>query len=670
MTNETIPNIPEPVAHIVGQSADVGGVLDDQSATESEDGLRQWIKALTHLVALGGAMSKAVAARDVVAAIAVSHHARSARARLISITPKPPTTSAEISAMADAKMLMPSVRVAEVIFDRWRTRQLPSDDVLASTPLGAAILADALLPSAWDFGADVAVLVGDGFERVAEILLAVGQRRLIVVGNNAPAGALSLVDAEEAGRAVRTMDPDPPKRFSVRGIGAARAHLAAYGDSVGLALSDLRVHRNTVQEFSHTWIAQGAANLSAIARWPSIGKVGDRFAGVPMIICAPGPSLAKNVDLLRAAKGRALIVAVSHSLKPLIAAGVEPDLVFTVDPQDVQYHFAGIDVSRMTLINGATVHPALYKLGAARYLTLAANSALDAWAYEGLDESPIAAGGGSVATSAFTVALKWKCDPIITVGLDLSFSGGQYYVSTSTDGDAHIVTGANGTVKIAGWSEQCLEMKKGGGPALSSERAVELPALGGGTVPSSFMLSMFHRWFVETAKEVRAHHHLYNCTEGGAFIEGMEHRTLSSVLAELTKTYDIPAILDDVVNSIDSRARMETARQRAINVRKQLKLCVALAERCRRLTQTAATDAGAEHRLRDAEAALSESIREILFVSMVAQREIGLALIAARQVSDMSEALAASRALFDAVIAAAKEVDPHLEVAANAEPLA
>ena len=80
MTNETIPNIPEPVAHIVGQSADVGGVLDDQSATESEDGLRQWIKALTHLVALGGAMSKAVAARDVVAAIAVSHHARSARA--------------------------------------------------------------------------------------------------------------------------------------------------------------------------------------------------------------------------------------------------------------------------------------------------------------------------------------------------------------------------------------------------------------------------------------------------------------------------------------------------------------------------------------------------------------------------------------------------------------
>ena len=669
MTNETISNIPDPIAQIIGHATDVGGVIDDQGASESEDGLRQWIKALTHLAALGGAMTKAVAARDVVAAISVSHHARAARARLISVTPKAPTTSAEISAMADAKLLMPAVRTAEAIFDKWRTRDVPTDDVLASTPLGAAILADALLPAAWDFGADVAVLVGDGFERVAEILLAVGQRRLIVVGADAPEGALSLVDAEEVGRAVRTMDPDPPQRFSVRGLGAARAHLAAYGDAVGMALSDLRVHRNTVQEFSHTWIAQGAANLSAIARWPSIGKIEERFAGVPMIICAPGPSLAKNVDLLRQAKGKALIVAMSHSLKPLIAAGVEPDLVFTVDPQDVRYHFAGIDVSQMTLVNGATVHPSLYHLGAARYLTVAANSALDNWAYEGLDESPIAAGGGSVATTAFTVALRWKCDPIITVGLDLSFPGGRYYISTSTDGEAHAVKDVNGTVQVAGWSQQCIDMKKGGGPAVGRERFVELPALGGGTVPSSFMLSMFHRWFVEGAKVARDRHRLYNCPEGGAFIEGMDHRTLASVLLELTQSYDIPAILDDVVNSIDSRGRMEKTRQRAIDVRKQLKLCVALAERCRRLTQTAGTDVGAEHRLRDAEAALAESIRDIVFVSMVAQREIGIALIAARQVSDMSEALAASRALFDAVIAAAKEVDPHLEVAANAKPL-
>src|SRR5262249_21652419 len=157
--------------------------------------------------------------------------------------------------------------------------------------------------------------------------------------------------------------------------------------------------------------------------------------------------------------------------KPVLAAGVTPDLVVTVDPQDVRYHFAGCDVSRTCLVNAATVNPSLFDMPA-RYLTLSANSAIDDWIFAGLGEDAVVPGGGSVATTAFSLALRWHCDPIIFVGLDLSFPGGNYYVTTSSDGGARAVVDDRGVMRVEGWSADFRAMKAGGGPAAVGERAI------------------------------------------------------------------------------------------------------------------------------------------------------------------------------------------------------
>jgi hypothetical protein len=136
------------------------------------------------------------------------------------------------------------------------------------------------------------------------------------------------------------------------------------------------------------------------------------------------------------------------------AAGVTPDLVLTVDPQDVRYHFAGCDVSGSCLVNAVTAHPALFELPARRFLTLSANGAIDDWMFERIGESPVVPGGGSVATSALSLALRWGCDPIVFVGLDLAFADGRYYVATSSDGDARAEVDGDGVVRVAGWSPE------------------------------------------------------------------------------------------------------------------------------------------------------------------------------------------------------------------------
>ncbi len=53
---------------------------------------------------------------------------------------------------------------------------------------------------------------------------------------------------------------------------------------------------------------------------------------IPVIIVAAGPSLMKNCNELRRAKGRAIIVAVAHSVKTLARNGIKPDIVATMDP--------------------------------------------------------------------------------------------------------------------------------------------------------------------------------------------------------------------------------------------------------------------------------------------------------------------------------------------------
>ncbi|HEY0193914.1 MAG TPA: hypothetical protein VGC42_22510, partial [Kofleriaceae bacterium] len=185
-------------------------------------------------------------------------------------------TAAELAAMAEVTSRTIDARTAEAVMQRWLARELPGDARLLATPLGVAALADAMLPAVWDFEADVAVLVGRGLLPVVDVLGALGQRRIVLVDPDATADAVApegtepwrVRTADEAVLAVRTMIPGPPTRLAIRTEHRGDRALAdELVERLRDALSDLRIHRNTVQAFSRTWVAQGTAHLKAIARW-------------------------------------------------------------------------------------------------------------------------------------------------------------------------------------------------------------------------------------------------------------------------------------------------------------------------------------------------------------------------------------------------------------------
>lgn len=624
--------------------------------------LTAWRTLLGELGELGEALRTAIEGDDVLGAVAAMMQLRRVRAAIARVEAPARLRGdrEELEAMSQLTTLTVAARAAEGTMQRWLDRAVPGDERLLSSPLGVAVLADMMLPAVWDFEADVAVLYGNGFEPVAEVLGALGQRRLVRVAASADApceaDVVSVASIDEAVLAVRMMVPGPPTRMVVR---AALDTDAEQRDELVRrlrdALADLRIHRNTVRAFSRSWVEQGLANLPAIARWPSTAALGDRFAGIPMVIVAPGPSLARNVDQLRTLRGRAIITAFSHSLKPVLAAGVVPDLVLTVDPQDVRYHFAGADLSRICLVNAATVHPALFELPAQRFLTLSANCAIDDWLFDGSGDDAVVPGGGSVATTALSLALKWGCDPIVFIGLDLSFTGGAYYVATSSDGEARAEVDHRGIMRVNGWSREFQAMKAEGGPSAPSERAVELPGWAGGKVPSSFMFSLFHRWFVDRLRGLEGVR-VFNCTEGGAFIEGMRHVPLSEVVALLDREIDVAGELDVAAMTVDA-GRSARMIDHLSGVVRGLHRSRRLAAIARRLIHRGAADS----RLTTIERGLATALEPLTFVSLLAQRELDRAHDVARRAGTETDYLTASASLFDTLLGVIDQLEPALK---------
>jgi hypothetical protein len=257
-----------------------------------------------------------------------------------------------------------------------------------------------------------------------------------------------------------------------------------------------------------------------------------------------------------------------------------------------------------------------------------------------------------VSTTAFCLAQRWRCDPIIMVGLDLSFPNGNYYVAGSSDAGARAVV-ENGVLKVEGYSDEFRKMKEGGGPAVHSERAVELPGWHGGTVASGFMLSMFHRWFVERMRGVTGTR-VYNCTEGGAFIDGMDHRPLADVIAELADGFDPMSVIDAAIAAIDRDERKDRFVTHIGDLVRGLRRCRRLAERARAVARRE------PDKLAPIEQQLIVALRPLWFASLLAQREISRAHDVARRDGDAAGYLAASIALFDAIITVVDRIEPTL----------
>ena len=208
--------------------------------------------------------------------------------------------------------------------------------------------------------------------------------------------------------------------------GHYKAAVETLQGQIYLTLAD----HTTLTDKTQTYLDNFIQNFPKVIAAPGIKIFAGRFQDAPAVIVSAGPSLDKNIHELRDKKDHVLIIATDTTIKPLLAAGVEPHFVMTGDPSHANYlHLKGAVTRDALLVMEATAHPQSPDCFEERTLAcLYKNSVLHS-----LSELPGDKGSlrvwGSVATMALDFAIFTGCDPVIFIGQDLAYSGGRLYCS-------------------------------------------------------------------------------------------------------------------------------------------------------------------------------------------------------------------------------------------------
>ncbi|MCP4449556.1 MAG: motility associated factor glycosyltransferase family protein [Myxococcales bacterium] len=581
--------------------------------------------------------------------------------------------AADIDGVADSLEATHRAQKGDELLHQLHERELPADVALLADPIGIVALVESLLPTTWNFHEDLVILFGNGLDAPANVLGRIGQERVCVFLPEGPEPefypeSVHIIRSEsELYSLMASWAPRHPKRIVSRSLaecGVSEKEQRALIDAAELYLGYVKVDRNTTSTFADIWLRQGIANLAHTINTPTVATFTDDFIGKPMVVVAPGPSLSKNIKALHKIKGKAIICTFSHTLSAFAAEGVDPDFVITVDSNSLQYHFKSFPMENVeAMVSGATVHSDLLKMPAKRHISMGANGGFDLWLSELFGEDLLVPAGGSVATSAMALGVKWKCDPIIFMGLDLSFPGGQYYVSTSCDGDLKVSTNDEGKLVMDGWSQDCVDMRKRGGPiAADVQKSFTLPGYYGGEVPTTQMFWLFHDWFEKKAAEVGDTVQLINCTEGGSYIEGMQHIPLQGAYeAHIENAPDLSVgeILDARIGKIGPERR-ENAVAGIESIVKSVERCLSLVGRCDQMAKRVAENPENLEKLEALEADLVSALRATRFMGGSKQRAISMAYERANAAEELSELLAASQDLYQEIRSAAKQVLPGL----------
>lgn len=251
-------------------------------------------------------------------------------------------------------------------------------------------------------------------------------------------------------------------------------------------------------------------------------------ADVPTIVVSAGPSLNKNIMELKKAQGKACIIATDTAMKPLLNAGIVPNLFVIVDGLKPGLLFEHKDISKVPMVTMTGVSLEPMRLHKGKKFFYYSGSAFEHRILFELSERmkkdrtlPMLPTGGSVATSAYSLGVFMGSRTIILVGQDLALTGNK--------------THADGT-----FQEKMDEIDTDNGAYF------EVDAIDGGKVLTRGDLKLYLDWFEQVIKEWKGITAV-DATEGGACIHGSKVMTLKSAIRKYCqRDYNVKWHIDRV----------------------------------------------------------------------------------------------------------------------------
>ena len=327
-------------------------------------------------------------------------------------------------------------------------------------------------------------------------------------------------DIEDIEKFISIANTKKVKFFITRSYANLFGEEALFYQQKVLSIVDKKIiNINTISRFDKLWAYNIASNVAEISTHYGANKFFDKYKNIPAVIVSAGPSLEKNIRKLREMKNKALIIAVDTAMKPLFSHNISPHFVITIDPQKKNSkYFRNVDFKDSVLIAESSVDKeAIDSFNGAIYFI---NSIFPLAKYfmEELGNRGDITAGGSVSTAAYDFAIRIGANPIIMVGLDLSFPNYQTHIK----GSYHEENFFTEIYKLDSYDSRIYKVLIAGN--LREEKNIYNEK-----VWTDSRFDMYKNWYEEQCLKYNQIK-FYNATEGGIVINGMENINLEELI--------------------------------------------------------------------------------------------------------------------------------------------
>ena len=299
-----------------------------------------------------------------------------------------------------------------------------------------------------------------------------------------------------------------------------------------------------------SFLKHTAYNLDKKLECPLLTDYKDLLKGKPAVIVSAGPSLAKNIDVLKKYRDEVYIFCVGTALKTLLKNGIIPDFLHVIETLNTVVHYNVPETKDMILVCEPYTNSTIFDFPF-RKIFVTASQETDAgrWFMDMAGKEPVEfETKGTVSYHALYSAMYLGCNPIILIGQDLAYSDGNCYAKGSAFEDLQCIFDEKlnkyriypknfekyrdayyaPLTNLSNEEKDALLNK-----ALQKFNAelVTVDGQDGKKLPTSAAYSLFIEYIKEFAKKYNNEKKLLNCSTGGAQIDGFENTTLENALS-------------------------------------------------------------------------------------------------------------------------------------------
>lgn len=212
---------------------------------------------------------------------------------------------------------------------------------------------------------------------------------------------------------------------------------------VGSYGMDLKFTKNRF----YTLLKSTLTNVPKLVHESPLSSIKDFYKGKTALVVSAGPSLDRDIEIIKKYRDRVVIFVVGTAMKTLAKHDITPDFLCIIESYDSSKQIAGLDLSKVNFITEPFSNPNLRKFEFKQTFShISANFPINLfWADVIGEDASQYWSKGSVSYTALNCARILGCSQIVLTGQDLAYVEGQCYSKDSAYKD--LICAFNETTK-------------------------------------------------------------------------------------------------------------------------------------------------------------------------------------------------------------------------------